>query len=636
MTKDSISSDRGESFSVEKDLMVEAKQERAKKKIIEDFFGDADHQKEEFLKSFDEAAQGQVLRRISTSIPVSELNDYLGEILKLVLIIPEPPTVKEFVDSCFYVNSLEAAKSLVILGEKWNQEFLSDEVDENEKKERVMAFKVLVPDISGTSDFPPVNRSRKNLDDFGEAVLEIYRFVFGLDKSFDRRISTHFLGLAKMLFSARGDLQETLLFLDIFKAVAKESDARAVDSFVYACGKYALNQGLDKNKTEGLITKMWPAVLNHDPQVQIFLDKTNNIWGTKGNFGIADFICHTYASEVDPPHLNELMLVIREIPTTEFSRFEQNRLDGLALNNGFENRRSGLGNLRDFIHDQRPFVHELILAMIKFYETGDKRSLETVLSNIKQDHLQSLRSSKDFESFFDPDLYNEPVRQRLVGQEPKETTAVPAIEILRRLEVNTRSMQEIPPPTSFADVNQSLDELCKNKLIRLETLTEVLDSINNLLTSMMASHEVGIEPTVVVAVSWLEQKLCTLLDGMCYEEQLTAYKQPWFEAILKFAELISSSKVFDEQEFFDFISKVKSSDNKAYFLISQHFMTNVNKLCKIYQSRGREDCGFLWSGNLVHEIMKLVDPKGASTALGEKFAQEDWRRMFEPGYHPGD
>src|SRR3989338_8293383 len=88
--------------------------------------------------------------------------------------------------------------------------------------------------------------------------------------------------------------------------------------------------------------------------------------------GIGDFISACYAYKIAPNDLNNLLLALREVPTTDIARFEQNRLDGLTLASTFD-------ALRDFIHDQRPNVHAVLTAIVDYYDTGDKSALEKLL-----------------------------------------------------------------------------------------------------------------------------------------------------------------------------------------------------------------------------------------------------------------
>ena len=60
------------------------------------------------------------------------------------------------------------------------------------------------------------------------------------------------------------------------------------------------------------------------------LQRGGNIWGMrKGNFGVADFTTHCYAVKINPPNLNNLIMIAKEVPTTDSARFEQNRIDAL-------------------------------------------------------------------------------------------------------------------------------------------------------------------------------------------------------------------------------------------------------------------------------------------------------------------
>jgi hypothetical protein len=154
----------------------------------------------------------------------------------------------------------------------------------------------------------------------------------------------------------------------------------------------------------------------------------------------------------------------------------------------------------------------------------------------------------------------------------------------------------------------------------------------------MQSGEIGIDPNYIQALSWLERRAFETMRNLTYEDQSQAYRQDWFVSILKFQELIGSPHDFDESAFQSFITKLQSStsDRQAYQLIGTRALESIYQLAKIQSDRGRKDTGGLWSGNLPHELIGLVDPRPAETEVGRRARNEDIKRATEPGYHPGD
>lgn len=382
--------------------------------------------------------------------------------------------------------------------------------------------------------------------------------------------------------------------------------------FSDAVARYAKrHSNLTEVAAQGFEDKLLPAIVKKDPQVACLL-RSGNIWGMKkGDFGIADFTCQAYSSSVKSAAIQELLMTVREVPTTSFAKFEQNRLDAFSLAGTF-------GALRDFIHDQRPLVHDVLRAMLDYYETGNDADLKRLLPE-----TGGYLGSPDRQAvILDRARYGGEVV--LHGTQLKE----PVITILHRLIENTFPTVENPAPTGHSEIDSALTELAEsNQRIKIskEQLSKTFDVVNTELLKRMREHDVGIEPNLVLSLAWLERQQFEVLRDLTYEEQRGAYKSVWLQSVLKFQELTASPEDFDESEFTAFLQKLNEarSDQEGYQLIFERTIDHVSKLADRYKKDGRSQrADALWSGNTAHELISLGIPREATTVLGKRLQKE--------------
>lgn len=393
--------------------------------------------------------------------------------------------------------------------------------------------------------------------------------------------------------------------------ILPNTDNDSLYIFTESVARYSGDHGLTDEKLIGLREKLLPAIKNRDPQLQL-LYISSNCWAmNKGEFGVGDFLVHCYATPVTPKNVHMLTAALKEIPTTDEHKFQTNREDVLKIDM----------SLRELVHDERPYVHELLSAMVDFYNNGNRKRLADVLAKGRQ--YEKGQYPMQFDNLdkvvFDRDFYE---NIQLTGP----SISVPRIEFLRRLAKNTEAIEETPPHTSDQKLNERMEALANMPPSqRKEALESALDHINNQLEQMVENKEIGIEPNTVIAISWLERRAFKILQGLTYEEQQLTYKQTWFESILKFNELANSTRDFDKDEFTQFMQIVKTSPSAqtAYKLISLRVLTGLKALADVYKSRGKGIfVGSLWSGNVAHELIGLTDPRPASTPYGRRHRQE--------------
>jgi fructosamine-3-kinase len=200
------------------------------------------------------------------------------------------------------------------------------------------------------------------------------------------------------------------------------------------------------------------------------------------------------------------------------------------------------------------------------------------------------------------------------------------IEVLKRLENNTRLVEEAPPATSDAELNKALAEVANGEnLVPSEALRLAMDIVNGKLEKMMQEKEVGIEPNMILAIAWLERQGYAILKNLSYEDQQGAYKKPWLHSILKFQELTASAQPFNAEEFNKFILKLSRAKDlkEAYKSVMNRTLRQVSDLATVYGKTNKSHIsGALWSGNIAHELTALTDLKPATTTYGDRHKKE--------------
>lgn len=257
--------------------------------------------------------------------------------------------------------------------------------------------------------------------------------------------------------------------------------------------------------------------------------------------------------------------------------------------------------------------------MIDYYQTGDKSRLELLLAK-----TGGYLASPDRQTvIFDRNNYEREVEETVNGKKKKVKT----IEILKRLAENTKQVDDTPPNTSDAVLNEKMATLGRSEAMgrTRELLGEAYDYITARLVEMMDKREVGIEPDTLLALAWLERRGFEVLQKLTYEDQIGVYKQKWFHSILRFQELTTSPNRYDKVKFQSFLDQITQAKwgEEAYKLIGRRVLDHVNILARKYKSEGKDErTGGLWSGNSVHELIGLTDYRPAVTAYGKKHREE--------------
>ncbi|MDD3190813.1 MAG: hypothetical protein PHI66_03940 [Candidatus Pacebacteria bacterium] len=436
-------------------------------------------------------------------------------------------------------------------------------------------------------------------------------FEVPFDDLNDIPVDKNFVGQFERTFFFRAfdahDPEQAQIYFQLFKNCFGK-DPGSATKYLKAINGYGRNHLLTWQAIEGFDKKLFPAIDNRDPQIEVLQNSERGWEIERGNLGLGDFTVHSYALEVNSKNINKLLMALREVPANNLSRLEQNRKDAIAIEQFF-------GLLKDYIHGEKPLVREVIRAMIKYYETKDNSELESLLPD-----TGFLNDQKNKDKIYNLSNYD---RQALIDGENHERKV---IDILKRLRDNTEVVDENPPVTSDKELDDVLIRIKdKGNDISSEVLKSAFDLINEKLEEMMQDKEVGIGPNMIMAIAWLERCGYDFLKKMTYEDQQGAHKASWFHSILRFQELTASLKQFNEEEFNGFISELSGLENSkdAYKFVANRMLINTKELAKVYSKTSKSFMvGALWSGNITHELIDMTDLKPATTAYGRRHRGE--------------
>lgn len=532
----------------------------------------------------------------------------------------------------YSAENLDQARFIQTLSVNWKDRFLSESLDDRTYGRRSANFTsllhgLIIPDMDAQDLSDPILMQRY------EAYSDVYGYVYSLPENEQTSMVTgRFITRAMDVGKNFKDPEQVRRLLFLFQEMEDYPNKFTKDQFMEITSRYAIHHGLDDDALIGFRAYLLPALEMEDYQLAI-LQKGGNIWGMRvGEFGIADLLTHCYKLRLSPDQINQAIMVLRSVPGTSLEALEQNRLDGGTLAPVF-------GIMRDFIHDQRLYVHDVVSAMVRFYETGDTETLKNVVA--KTDYLAE---GGETWSLFDRKKYEELTPARVSGGYSEQTVMVTPIDVLKRLEINTIPIPDMPPVTTDSELNRLMNNLIRSKTgeitfgsIPRREIGQAFDYLNTGLELGMLEGRIGIEPNHLMAIAWLDRIGFQVLKRLTFEEQQTAYREDWFISLLRFQQLTASTS-YDEKEFDQFMTQLKACPTykEASVLIQQHVLVELDALARGYKADGREDVGFLWNGNVAHELIGLTDPKSAQSEFGRKQAIQDVRRKTEKGWHPGD
>ncbi len=390
----------------------------------------------------------------------------------------------------------------------------------------------------------------------------------------------------------------------------------AVDKMTMFRG-YCEAHGLDEERLKGFRESLFPQLEDMDNPIRQALDVDRNYGSSEHDFGSTDFIIHALAQKVSPRTTAELIAISRELPTTDIHCLSVNRQDALSLS-------GTLWRSRDFVHNERPGLHELFSAMVDYYDTKDNpeahESTELRLRSIIKDR-------ENPESGYEYDGFDGEMALSLENYDKMATASYsgvsePAIDILRRMKENTEPILLTPPKVEDAKLQELLNSIAPTQnettgevIVDFKKVTGLIAYLNSILESKQGKY--GLEPSLISTLNYAERMATFAIRGIDKKDYQELGFDPGLKELVKFNELTCSNKPFDAAEFEQFWSSFTREFGKdwsedadvaeRYRNLSTRVIGHVQDLAESFRKAGMPSRRIdgLWSGNLTRELIAL-------------------------------
>ena len=378
---------------------------------------------------------------------------------------------------------------------------------------------------------------------------------------------------------------------------------------------YVGNHGM-KATTKGAMVKIFNLISRDDEEIRGIGDDFSNTGD--GFFGLEDYTVECFSSASRPMDIDRLVRLHNEIPTTNFANREQNRQDAIRLQSAM------FFKDRTFIHEEKPGIHEIVGAVVDYYDargTDEFDKKEEALKRIEEQYGKKYGLD---ESMYDLAKYDEwAYVKHLDGSEKGDKI----IDVLRRLKKNTEPTSIETPKTKYPSLNQALEEIKpimdeKTGEIRVsvEEVGDAAARINQVLRE--SSGQIGIFPSTISAIVFLDKMAACALRGVDKKDWRELAFDPKFKEIVRFSQM-TSSRSYDEREFEGFYNRFRTKCGEAfsedgvvdgkvedgYRILSARIAKNAGELAAAYASdeKTKRFSGAVWSGNLTHELIGMFD-----------------------------
>lgn len=318
----------------------------------------------------------------------------------------------------------------------------------------------------------------------------------------------------------------------------------------------------------GAIKNVVPVIKNGKNKI---LNSVGNIWGTDiSDHGSSGFVFRCLTSRVTPYNITRLCRIAEQIPSSDENRFEQIRLDAIAVNDAFP-------RLRSYIHNQQPQQHKLLKRMVLYYDAvkGLNPELDVSYRTAKLQRIVNYieANSPDYNISAD-DLFN--IKKYDAQTRDSQSNQTTNIEVLRRLMNNTTPRTLETPQINDPYTKHLLEELMDIEFpfVRHDTYGLYLQKLNNHLERKMKAGSIGIQPKTINSILWSERRGFLLLQDMDAGYQLHAFKTPWFKEILRFYELTNSSQDTPNSDLNKFLASIKDSEMEEAYIKISHRISN--------------------------------------------------------------
>ena len=325
---------------------------------------------------------------------------------------------------------------------------------------------------------------------------------------------------------------------------------------------------IDDDLAVGAIKNVVPVIKNGKNKI---LNSVGNIWGTDiSDHGSSGFVFRCLTSRVTPYNITRLCRIAEQIPSSDENRFEQIRLDAIAVNDAFP-------RLRSYIHNQQPQQHKLLKRMVLYYDAvkGLNPELDVSYRTAKLQRIVNYieANSPDYNINAD-DLFN--IKKYDAQTRDSQSNQTTNIEVLRRLMNNTTPRTLETPQINDPYTKHLLEELMDIEFpfVRHDTYGLYLQKLNNHLEREMKAGSIDIQPKTINSILWSERRGFLLLQDMDAGYQLHAFKTPWFKEILRFYELTNSSQDTPNSDLNKFLASIKDSEMEEAYIKISHRISN--------------------------------------------------------------
>lgn len=350
---------------------------------------------------------------------------------------------------------------------------------------------------------------------------------------------------------------------------------------------------IDDDLAIGAIKNVVPVIKNGKNKI---LNSVGNIWGTDiSDHGSSGFVFRCLTSRVTPYNITRLCRIAEQIPSSDENRFEQIRLDAIAVNDAFP-------RLRSYIHNQQPQQHKLLKRMVLYYDAvkGLNPGLDVSYRTAKLQRIVNYieANSPDYNISAD-DLFN--IKKYDAQARDSQSNQTTNIEVLRRLMNNTTPRTLETPQINDPYTKHLIEELMDIEFpfVRHETYGLYLQKLNNHLERKMKAGSIGIQPKTINSILWSERRGFLLLQDMDAGYQLHAFKKPWFKEILRFYELTNSSQDTPNRDLNKFLASIKDSEmEEAYIKISHRISNEIMALTKRQKKDAMEYAQYIGKLNI--------------------------------------
>ena len=384
--------------------------------------------------------------------------------------------------------------------------------------------------------------------------------------------------------------------------------------------RYVNDHGVEAGTVEGFRNVIFPLLEQRDDEVRPIVEGGNAYGVAVGTYGVADYVEECLLSSYNPKDINKLVRIYHEIPTSDYEKFEQNRKDAARLQGTI------IGG-RDFIHDERPGINEMLVAMKDYYDNRESDSVDDY-----RRHLEELEEKYHFgvlPNAFNVEAYEKPIEYMGSGYNdagvgnPDET----ALDVLNRLIENTRPNLLKVPGTKDAELNELMEKISPTLNERTGEVSADFDRVCAAVTKLneiilQNKGNQGVYPSLISAVAFLDKMSAYAIRSASKRDLQELPFAPGFKEIVRFSQLSCSMK-YDESDFdkkyqqiIDKFSEAYKDDNvdsslvaDGYRMLNRYILNNVQDLSKHYTSKSttKRFSEAVWSGNLSDELIGLFD-----------------------------